>query len=386
MIGSMMQDTALPWLVLQLTASPRQVGLLIFCRYTPFLLFGLFSGTLADRFDNRRLLIWSQAGQLAVASALALLAFATKEPWPFFILAALGGLGTILDGPSRQAFTFRVVGREDIPNAVALNSSVNNTGLVVGPAIGGVLIAVVGVGWCFTVNAASFLVLLITLLLIRTRELFPIDNRHVHVGTFVAITEGLRYASRSREIRLALGIVALTSLAGFNFRVILPVLAERTLDSGSTTFGILFAAFGLGSMTGGLTVASIARASWGNLVLGAVTFDLALLLLAPLHTVVAAAAVLFIVGLSFTFWMSNTQSILQLEAPDRLRGRIISLFFFAWAGVAPLSALVAGWLCNLGGTELALTVAGIGGLTTIGVASVLGRGFSVDSPRVPRGG
>jgi len=156
------------------------------------------------------------------------------------------------------------------------------------------------------------------------------------------------YAWHSHTIRLVLAVVVLTSLAGFNFRVVLPVLADRTLHSGSTTFGILFAAFGLGSIAGGLTVASIGEPTWRKLLGGAVCFNVALLLLAPLHSAAGAAAVLFVVGISFTFWMANTQSILQLAAPDQLRGRIISLFLFAWAGAAPLSALVAGWLCHVG--------------------------------------
>ena len=381
MSGSLMQDTALPWLVLQLTGSPRQVGLLVFCRYLPFLLFGLLSGAFADRFDNRQLLIWSQAGQFVVAAAMAILAFTATVAWPFFVLAALGGLGSILDGPSRQAFTYRVVGREDLPNAVALNSAVNNTGLILGPALGGILIAVVGVGWCFTVNAVSFLVLLVSLALVRTRDLYPADNHSGRVGTSAAIKEGLTYARRSREIRIVLAVVALTSLAGFNFRVILPVFAERTLHSGSATLGILFAAFGLGSVVGGLAVAWIGQASWRNLLIGATSFNCALLLLAFVHTIPAATTLLFVVGVSFTVWMANTQSILQLAAPGHLRGRVISLLFFAWAGFAPLSALVAGWLCNTGGTQLALIVAGLGGMATIAVAFNRGRGCSFDRPQ-----
>lgn len=373
-----MQDTTLPWLVLQLTDSPTQVGLLVFCRFLPYFVFGLFSGTLADRFDNRRLLIWVQVGQLATASALAVLAFSTTQPWPFFVLAILGGIGNILDWPSSQAFTFRMVGREDLPNAVALTSSINNTGLIVGPALAGVLIAAVGEGWCFTVNAISFLALLLSLLLIRARDLFPIDHGHIHAGTLAAIHEGLRYAWRSRQVRLVLLVVALTSLAGFNFRVILPVLAEKTLHSGSEVFGVLFAAFGLGSVAGGLTVASIGRASWRNLLLGSLGFNVALLALAPMHNVIGAAVLLFIVGLSWTFWMANTQSILQLAAPDRLRGRVMSLFLFAWAGVGPASALLAGWLCHVGGTELALSVAGLVGLTTIGIATARARGLPLE--------
>jgi MFS family permease len=368
-VGTWMQDTTLPWLMLQLTQSPTQVGLLVFCRYIPFFLLGLFSGALADRFDNRRLLMWSQAGQLVTTSALAVLAFTTTTPWPYFVLATLSGIGMILDGPSRLAITFQLVGREDIPNAVALSASMNNAGLVVGPALGGILIAAVGAGWCFTVNAVSFVVLLSSLLLIRARDLFPLAQAHVHAGTFAAIAEGLRYAWRTRLTRLVLSVVAVTALGGFNFRVILPILAERTLQSGPGVFGILFTGFGLGSVVGAFALAAIGTASWSNVLLGGLGFNVALVALAPVHSVAAATALLFVVGMCFTFWMANSQSIVQLSTPDHLRGRVISLLFFAWAGLGPISALLAGWLCDIAGTELALSVAGLTGIVTMVVAT-----------------
>ncbi len=368
-----MQDATLPWLVLQLTGSPTQVGLLVFCRYLPFLTLGLFSGVMADRFDNRRLLIWTQAGQLVATAALAALAFSTDQAWPFFLLGAIAGAGTVLDAPSRQALTYQLVGRDDLPNAVALNSGVFNAGRVLGPAIGGVLIAVVGAGWCFTLNAASFLVFLICLVLIRVRELFPIDRGASQIGTLAAIKEGLDYAWHSQQTRLVLLIVALISLAGFNFRVLLPILAERTLQSGSTVFGLLCAAFGAGSVAGALVIATRGRASWRGIVTGALGFNAALLLLAPVHNVAVATVLLFFVGLSFSCWAANTQSVLQLLAPDRLRGRVVSLYVFALAGLAPAGALVAGWLCDVGGTELAFVVAGVTGFVTIGVAALWAR-------------
>jgi len=156
--GTWMQDTALPWLVLQLTHSPVYVGLLIFARYAPFMAFGLFSGALADRFDNRRVVIVTQASSMVVAAGLAVLAFSgVDQVWPYFVLAFLGGSALVFDAPNRHALTFQLVGRDELPNAVALNSSLFNAGRVVGPAIGGVLIAAFGVSWCFAINAVTFL-------------------------------------------------------------------------------------------------------------------------------------------------------------------------------------------------------------------------------------
>ena len=251
--GTWMQDTALPWLVLGLTHSPLAVGLLVFARYMPFMLFGLFSGALADRFDNRRFVILTQSGSMVIAAALAVLAFSgVRQVWPFYVLAFLGGAALVFDAPNRHALTFQLVGRDELPNAVALNSSLFNAARVIGPAVGGVLIAAAGVGWCFAINAASFLAVLAGLLLMRSVDLFPLDRGETRPKTFAAIREGLDYMWRSPQVKLVLAITMVVSATGFNFRVLLPVLASKTLHSGAEVFGVLFACFGAGALLGAL--------------------------------------------------------------------------------------------------------------------------------------
>jgi MFS family permease len=383
-IGTWMQDTALPWLILGLTHSPVYVGALVFARYVPFLAFGLFSGVSADRFDNRRVVIATQAVSMVVASGLAVLAFAgVSVPWPYFVLAFLGGAALVFDAPNRHALTYQLVGRDELPNAIALNSSLFNAGRVIGPAIGGVLIAAVGSGWCFAVNAVSFLAVLAALLAMRVSELYRVGRSPAAEKTGTAIREGLRYAWRTRTILIVLVMVAVVSMTGFNFRVLLPVLASKTLHSGAAVFGVLFACFGLGALLGALFAAAMSRASWKALILGAAGFSGAMLLLAPVTNAVVAGALLLVIGLCFSVWTANSQSFLQLTAPDRLRGRVLGLYLFAFAGLTPIGGLLAGWLADIGGTELAFAVAGICGLVATAWAVLRLRDVKASGTRAP---
>ena len=366
--GTWMQDTALPWLILALTHSPVYVGLLVFARYAPFMIFGLHSGVLADRLDNRRTVIVTQASSLLVACGLAGLAFSdVRVVWPYFVLAFLGGSALVFDAPNRHALTFQLVGRDELPNAVALNSSLFNAGRVIGPAVGGVLIAAVGVGWCFAINAGSFLAVLAGLMLMRPAELYALKERGEGKAG-AAIREGLRYVWRTPEVLLVLTITTVVATTGFNFRVLLPVLADRTLHASATVFGMLFASFGVGALLGALAAAAMSRASWKAVVLGAAGFSTAMLLLAPVRNEALAALLLLVVGFCFSTWTANSQSILQLTAPDRLRGRVLGLYLFVFAGFSPVGGLLAGWLADVGGTELAFSVAGASGLVATGLA------------------
>ncbi|HKP17628.1 MAG TPA: MFS transporter [Gaiellaceae bacterium] len=381
--GTWMQDTALPWLVLGLTGSPVYVGLLVFARYAPFMLFGLFSGVLADRFDNRRVVIVTQASSMFVAAGLAGLALSgVDEVWPYFVLAFAGGAALVFDAPNRHALTFQLVGRDELPNAVALNSSLFNAGRVVGPAVGGVLIAAFGAGWCFAINAATFLAVLAGLLLMRPSELFAVE-RASEATTAGAIREGLDYARRTPAVLLVLAITTVVATTGFNFRVLLPVLASDTLHASAAVFGLLFACFGVGALGGALASAALSRASWKALVLGSAGFSGAMLLLAPARNDAVAGVLLLVIGFCFSTWTANSQSILQLAAPDHLRGRVLSLYLFAFAGLSPVGGLLAGWLADVGGTELAFGVAGAAGLAMTALAVTRVRRVAPPRGRAP---
>jgi MFS family permease len=363
LVGTWMQNIALAWFVVELTHSAVAVGFLAFCRFAPFTVFGLVSGVVADRFDNRRLVMVTQTASMVVALGLTALAFSGAEiVWLAYALAAAAGTALVFDAPGRHALTFQMVGREELPNAIALNASLFNGSRVIGPAAAGVIIAAFGVGVCFAINAVSFLAVLTSLWLMRQDELVKIDRPDEHPSVLRSVREGLGYARRSPRVRLVLAMTTVVSTVGFNFHVLVPVLASETLDSGPRTFGILSACFGAGALTGALLAAALGRASWKALLAGVGGFSVSLLALAPVETVVLAAALLFVVGVCFTMWTANSQSVLQLSAPDHLRGRVLSLYLFAFAGLAPLGGLLAGWLSDVGGTQLAFLVAGATGL------------------------
>jgi MFS family permease len=367
--GTWMQNVALAWLVVELTDSPLAIGVLAFCRFVPFTVFGLVAGVVADRLDNRKLVIATQSSQMVISAALAVLALTDTATVPLvYALATLGGVALVFDAPGRHALTFQMVGRDELPNAVALNASMFNASRVVGPAVAGVVIAAVGVGACFLVNTVSFLAVLAGLLLMRVSELFPVDRPHERPTVLRGIREGLAYALGDTRVRVVLVLVTVVSTVGFNFHVILPLLASDTLNTGPEVFGLLSAAFGLGALVGALMSAALGRASWKLFLLGMTTFSVSLLALAPVREAWLAAALLFVTGVSFTLWTSNANTILQLSAPDALRGRVVSLFLFAFAGFAPLGGLFAGWLVDVGGTELSFVVSGLTGLAAIAYA------------------
>ena len=360
--GTWMQNVALAWLVIQMTHSPLAVGALAFCRFVPFTIFGLVSGVLADRVDNRRLVIGTQSLSMVLSATLAALTLTGTATLPLvFLLAVLSGVAQVFDAPGRQALTYQLVGGDELPNAVALNSSLFNMSRVVGPAIAGVLIAAVSVGACFLVNALSFLAVLAGLLAMRTDELYPVE-RGVRATVLADVREGIAFVRQSRDLRLVLAIVTVMSTVGFNFNVILPLLASSTLHTGPRTFGILSAAFGAGALAGALGTATLGRASWTGMLVGLTGFSMAMLALTPLHGVWPCGVLLFFVGASFTLLTANANALMQTGAPDHMRGRVVSLYLFAFAGLAPVGGIVAGWLVQVGGTQLAFGVAGATGL------------------------
>ena len=368
--GSWMQRIALSWFVLQLThGDPFAVGIMALAQFLPFTLFGLFAGVLTDRLDARRLVIGTQVAQVVTAVALTWIAVGGfARPWMLYTVAFLNGLVLVLDVPSRQQLTYRMVGREALPNAIALNSSLFNASRIFGPSLAGIILGFAGVGVCFIVNAVSFLAVLIGLLAMRARDFFPVEEferPEILRGT----REGLAYVRRQPRMLVVLGLTVVLSTFCFNFNVTLPVLAYTTLHTHALVFGILSAVFGAGALAGALIAAARGRASAKVMIIGSLVFAGSELLLAPMRGPVLVGALLFLTGAGFTVWSANSNASLQLAAPDRLRGRIIGLYFYAFNGTGPLGGLLAGWLCAKGGTELAFLVAGIVGLAGTAVAA-----------------
>jgi MFS family permease len=369
--GTWMQRITQAWLVLTLTGSPLAVGVLALAQFLPFTAFSLFAGVIVDRLDARRTVVATQIGHMVLASAIATITLlGVVQPWHVFVIAFLGGAVQVLDAPARQQLTYRMVGRGELQNAVALNSSVFNASRIFGPALAGVLLAAFGAGICFAINAVSFLAVLVGLLMMRPSEFFPVAKSEPPT-MLRGVREGISYARRSREVLLILILVLVVSTFCLNFNVILPVLAKETLHAGPRTFGILSAAFGLGALIGGLFAAAQERARKRVMLVGSAGFGLSELLMAPGGSVWLACLLLFLGGVSFTSWSSNSNSIVQLAAPDHLRGRVIGLYFWAFAGTGALGGIIAGWLIHVGGTRLAFVVAGFAALVTTAVVGQL---------------
>jgi MFS family permease len=367
--GTWMQNIALAWVVIQLSSSPLAVGALAFCRFLPFFLLSLVAGGVVDRLDTRRLLIATQATAMLVSVVLAVVTLSGLATLPVvYALAALGGLILVFDSPGRQTLTFQMVGPSELPNAVALNSGLFNASRVVGPALAGVTIAVAGVGLCFVVNAVSFLAVLVALKEMRVEELTPVAKSR-DTRMLAGIREGLAWSARSPIALTVLVVVTIVSTVGFNFNVLVPLLASQTLDVRAWMFGVLSASFGLGALAGALATATLRSASPRTFAGGAVGFSVAMLALAPVHTVGIALVLLFALGLCFSLFTASANALVQLASPDHLRGRVVSLYLFAFAGLAPIGGLVAGWLAQVGGTGLAFGVAGLSGLAAVAWAA-----------------
>jgi MFS family permease len=369
--GTWMQRITQAWLILTLTHSPLAVGVLALAQFLPFTAFSLFAGVVVDRLDPRRTVIGTQIGHMVLASTIAAITLlGVVEAWHVYVIAFLGGTVQVLDAPARQQLTFRMVGRGELQNAVALNSTVFNASRIFGPALAGVLLAAFGAGICFAINAVSFLAVLGGLLMMRQSEFFPV-RKSERPTMLRGVREGLSYARRTRDVALVLLLTLVISTFCLNFNVLLPVLAKQTLHAGPRTFGVLSAAFGLGALIGGLFAAAQGRARKRIMLLGSAGFGLSELLLAPGSSVWFACLLLFLAGISFTTWSSNSNSIVQLAAPDHLRGRLIGLYFFAFAGTGALGGIMAGALIHFGGTRLSFAVAGVAALVATGVVGQL---------------
>jgi MFS family permease len=372
--GTWMQNIAMAWLVVELAPHSRglAVGLLTVCRFGPFTLIGLMAGVVTDRFDNRRVVIATQSVQMFFSAILAVITLIGHvQLWEVYAIAALTGTALVFDAPSRQNLTFQMVGREELPNAIALNSSLFNIARIFGPALAGVLIAAVGAGWCFAVNTVSFLAVLASLLAMRVSELYPLLDRR-RPTLWRGTREGLRYARSNRTVLVILGMMVVFSSVCFNFNILLPLLAKDTLAAGPRTFGIISACFGAGALVGALTAAAVPGTRWRWMFGGAAGFGAAELVLAPLHSTILAGVLLFVCGVFFTSYSANSNAAIQLASPDYIRGRVLGLYYYAWNGLAPLGALLVGWMCDTGGTELALFVGGTSAIamTAAGAAAV----------------
>lgn len=364
--GTWMQRLAQAWLVLELTDSPFALGLITTIQFLPIMTTSLFAGVLADRFPKRRILLVTQSVMMVQSLVLAILA---STPYirveHIYILAGILGIASAVDNPTRQSFIVEMVGPDDLPNAVALNSTQFNTARIAGPSLGGVGIAVIGVAGCFYLNAFSYLATLIGLLMMRESELFNVPAR-VTGNMFKQVGAGLSYSLRTPDIALVLLLMAMLGTFGYNFTVLLPLIATYVLHSGELGFGILTSAMAVGSLGSALWIAHSGRATRRTLFIGAIGFTIALLVLGISEWWALTLPVLVVLGLFSIVFTATANTRLQLMAPPEMRGRVMSLYTLLFAGTTPVGSLVIGWLAEHQSVQA--TVLEMAGLCALGVA------------------
>jgi len=366
--GTWLQNAAQAWLVLQLSHSAAALGVLGFWTFGPYVALGIFGGVISDRFDRRLALIGTQSASLILAAALAALTWTGSiTVWQLDLFAGLGGLVQVVDSPARISFVSQMVGRKDLPNAVALNSALFNVTRIVGPAIAGALLAAGGARLCFGLNALSFVAVVVALVAMRPAELFPATRPEKRASTLRDLAEGFQFAWGMPAVRMTLLLIFFISMMSINFAILLPVLAAQTLRSGAQVYGILTSVFGVGALIGALLAATWARASWPLLLACAGGFGVSLLLLAPLRSLPAVILTLIIMGVVVTIYLAASNTLVQLTTPGHLQGRVMGLYAYLFMGSALPGALLTGWLSQAGGTTLAFIVAGVSALLMAGV-------------------
>jgi MFS family permease len=363
-VGTWMQQIAAYWLVLDLTGSPVAVGALALVQTLPVTAFALLGGAVADRVDLRRMIVACETVLAAVAVTLAALALTgALEVWELYALGLVQGVALALDAPARHTLVLRIVGPDDLPNAVALSSGLGTTARIVGPALGGLVVATAGAGVAFAGNAVSYAVAICALLAMR---IAPTPTaRGAATSVLAGVRETFGFAFGAPRVTVAFLCVLLVSMFAFNFDVLLPLVARRTLDEGAAVFGLIASVFGAGALCGALILATVSRARLALVLGGAAGFGGFQLLLAPQSSLEAVCALLFVIGVFYVLWGSSALAVLQLAAPEHLRARAASLYFFAFQGGAPLGGLWAGWLVSVGGTALAFSVAGTVALVVV---------------------
>jgi MFS family permease len=356
-VGTWMQQIAAFWLVLELTDSPVAVGALALVQTLPVTVFSLVGGAVADRVDVRRMMIACDAALTVVAAALAVLALTGAiEVWQLYALGFAQGVAVALGAPARHTLVFRIVGRDDLPNAVALSAGLGTSARIVGPALGGLVVAVAGAGVAFAINAATYLASIAAIAAMHVAR--RPGSTAPRASVVRDIAETFRFAFSARRVTVTFLTLVLVATFSFNFDVLLPLVARLTLDEGPEVFGLLAAVFGAGALCGALLLATVGRARLALVLGGAAGFGAFQLLLAPQSSLVVVSALLFVIGICYILWGSSSLATLQLAAPEHLRGRAASLYFFGFMGGAPLGGLLAGSLVALGGTRLAFSFAG----------------------------
>jgi MFS family permease len=371
-IGTWMQSVAQAWLVLELTRSPLHLGIVSALQFTPVLLLSPVGGVLSDRFAKRKVLLISQAAMQLQAFVLAALVWSGRvQYWHVAVLAAVYGLSRAIDIPARQSYITDLVGRSDLPNAVALNSVIMNGARIVGPAVAGLLIAAFGVALAFFLNGVSFVAVLVALVAIRTEGRPDVGRLGIREGVLSALS----YAAATPPVAFTLGLMVVVSLLVLNFNVIVPLVARNVLNQGAHGFGLLMSSLGAGAVAGAFGVVLFRRGQppLAFLVASGALLCAGLGALAAVGHFAVAALVLALLGCCQILFTTGCNTTLQLIAPNELRGRVMGLYTVTFAGMTPFGSLLIGWVAEHQGIRAACAAGGAIGLLGVAVLVLIGQ-------------
>jgi MFS family permease len=361
--GTWMQQVAQAWLVLQLTGDPLWLGIIAAAQFIPVLIFGLFAGILADALPKRQTLVVTQVLKMSLSIILAAIAVTGFTSLPLLIVIALA-IGTVnaVDMPVRQAFAVEMVGREDIGNAVALNSAMFNGARVIGPAIAGLVIGAVGVAAAFVIDAVSFIAVIVALLMMRDSELHSparIARPESTSAVMVQLREGLHYVRSTPAVFIAVLVVGLVATVGMNFSVVIPPLTQDVLGSDAAGYGFLMAASGAGSLLAALWLAFGRGARPRLIAVGAVILGVGEIALGVSRSFGLSMALMFVVGFGGILMAATANTTMQLAVPDGLRGRVMSVYTTIFAGSTPIGGPIMGGIASVFGVAISMAVGGV---------------------------
>ncbi|MBW3624951.1 MAG: MFS transporter [Armatimonadetes bacterium] len=357
-MGNWVQMVARPWLVYEITSSTAALGFIAFLNAIPLLFLSLFGGVLADRSDRRQLLVVTQTLYMLLAFVLAFLVWAgVVEVWHVACLSLLGGIITAYDLPARQAMVTDMVGKADLMNAIALNSTAFNTARILGPTIAGFLVVWVGMAFCFFLNGLSFLAIIFPLMRLRFQQTPPQKEGNVWEN----MREGLSYIRHQPQLLAFISIVTASGLFALPYGTLMPAFAQEVFGTNAAGMGALFAASGFGALAGALLLARLSTSETkpGVVILAAFGLSLALLAFSAARTLPMAVAALALVGLCATSQNATTHTLVQTMVPDRLRGRVMSAFMMVFQGFMPFGNLLAGFVAERWGAPFAVRMGGM---------------------------
>ena len=367
MVGTWMQSTAQGFLIYSLTGSAAYLGYVGFISGVPSWFLMIYGGLIADRVPRRTLMIITQSTMMMLAFVLAALVFTNVvQPWHILVLAFLLGVANAFDTPARQSLVVELVAREDLSNAIAFNSTIFNTGLIIGPAIGAAIYALTGPGWCFTINGISFIAVIVALILMRI-QVAPVP---IYRGSALSlIAESFRYVRGNRLVFTLTGSVFIANIIGFGPIALLPAWAVEVLKGDVTTNGLLMSARGIGAVIGGLIIAAIVsrggRGKWWGV--SSLVLPVAMLAFALTRDLVVSLLLMGLIGFTMVTMMNNSNAMVQSIVPDDLRGRVMGLYSLMFMGGGPLGALVAGTMATQTNEVTTFVICAIGMLIFGGV-------------------